>query len=421
MEKNYTLQEIDKEILCALSWYKLLSEELINKFFLQKQGFKDIGCKRHINALLNNDFIEKISHEKKTESKEYYRLTLKGLKTVKRLYESEEKYEISEEETERVHWGKSAIEIAPRFCAHRNEINRFILGYKEKAINQSRIYIEKTLIDVTEARPDAVIETERCYIFLETDMATENDAMLRTKWREYRNFINSQAFLDCPKPIVILMEICGKINPLRRIRKVGKTIDAEILDRLSDDFACVIGEYNTLLNIALRINKANKETSIKKIFEDHGFQIKRGLVMESNDSESVTGKLYIARTENGKIKINGRTLVEFVVDEYEGLNINIIKNLIYYDNYFAFQSIQYGRGIKYLIVGNDERIMYEDFKEFECLSNKRVYFSTHQRLQTMPFCKALFQMDAQGNISHFTDESFINQEYEKNVKKGVLM
>ena len=94
------------------------------------------------------------------------------------------------------------------------------------------------------------------------------------------------------------------------------------------------------------------------------------------------------------VVVDGRAQ-EFLVDYYWNEPVSVLKKIAFFK--------AAATGIR-------------DLSVLDIRSVENVFFSTVERLRTMPFCEAIFQFDGLGSLFHFSDEVYDKPVFEQKMR-----
>jgi hypothetical protein len=155
------------------------------------------------------------------------------------------------------------------------------------------------------------------------------------------------------------------------------------------------------------------------ISKRHGYTATQGDKLKKVFYQASYG--YYIRKINAKnkiIKVKGK-VQEWLFDENLFSPLSILNKIQYFDKNVKMFEINYKREINYLVLVNNIDALFDDLISCKLLGTPKVYFTTVQRLQTLPFAQAVFFIDANGQMFRFSDDSFSSLLYEQNLYENV--
>lgn len=421
------LSTVDIELLHHLYLYRCLSIDqsrifIYKKYELSLEEFQ----KQKINHLLKLGVVEMAEYR---PSEYVLFLTTYGVDIVR--YNKDIPLEIFNPDTrivKRGYYRAGELRISPRLVNHQVFLNQFILEFsiiaKEKGIKW-KYYDEKYVSQYFTIRPDGLIQLLDTDFFIEMDMGTESKKQLSDKWNHYRDFIRSSEFTNNERRIMVLFVTENIKNLERRKDLVRFTAINQISDLFNDNFDMVIGSNDELLQLMFdvlipNLNQDNisKESTLQSLRDKHDFQIDFATPLKEalNDSDY---EFYIRKVNDVSKRIiteNGR-LQEYVLDDYTFQPLSVIGRIQYHKGNANMFQLKFGRKIPYIVVVNDESTMIEDLKVADSINVDGVYYTTPERLVSLPFHEAIFQYDITGDIYHFTNSGFHQRVVEKKGKE----
>lgn len=403
-------------LLYAIYRYRCLNEELLSLIA------KKDDIEQDISDLIQKKYIRK---EQYKIDQYAYLITKEGIDALRIQKDiPSEIYDI-DRGVKRGYYRASELDLHPKYINHQIHTNKLIILIEEELKKRSiayRFYNEKEASKYPNIRPDGIISFSNIDLFIEMDMSTESRKQLGEKWERYRQFLSSPSFLYKERNIIVLFAVAGTSQEHERIQLVKKTIYEGLMDLLLKDIDFFVGNIQTIIDVLeKRIIPKTKEQDtplffIKKTLEDqHGFsvsKIKQETFKEVLDSPF---SLYARKTENKQIVSEQGRLQEFFVDDYFFCPTRTMSKVLYIEKISSIFRAKYKRTLHYLIVGKNEKEIYEDLKMMNVVGHSNVFFSTYARLKQKPFHEAIFQFDTFGNIHHFKNNGLSERVFEEHI------
>lgn len=381
------------QITSYLYQFRTLSYDSIYKYIFEREGLTVRYCEETLKKMVGEGLIEKKGFYK---NESFYLIAKKGMDYLKEYgvikigsSEINESFDLLP---------LSKIKINDRLLEHQASLARFVLRWSET--KEFKYYDEKYISKVLPgARPDGLVVTDDYMYFLEMDMNTEGKRALNDKWTHYAEFLNSKEYYEMNKPVKVLFILGGKATK-RTGRKslLKKDISGMLYPYINKKFNFVFGTEDELFSI---LKEENKNIARHK-FDEYGYDMKTG----NFDPQFFGGEDFdfygVTKAVAQKKQPNRHSLYEFVFDDYTN------------DNEYTFLKVQRAatflsvflnktkRDINYVILVNKEEDAVRLCKEAEYFSNQ-IYFITVSRFNRS-LHSALFQVDYEGRIWHFSDD-----------------
>lgn len=420
------LDVIDFQMLYRLYLYRCLTvRQVYNNFYASTiDNFnKFIDTKLH--ELLKYELIEEVLFNKDNI---VLFLTKTGIDLIKEVYNFPvEVFDDVKKQIKKGYYRAGELKLLPRLIPHQIYLNQFILDF-EKICNHRKLeddwqyYDEKYVSQYSTIRPDGLIRFTNNDLFLEMDMGTENKNQLIDKWKHYRAFLSSTEYSRVNKKITVLFIIENVSNIENRKNIVKLTASQILLDAFNSSFDIIIGTKEEILkkvfNILLpNLNGINsREENMKEVLiSNHSFQISKGNDKNlKNVLNNIEYGYYIRKTDNEKNIIieNGR-YQEFLLDYYTGDELGVINRISYLNKYSSTFKYYWKRDISYIIVIDDFDKLYNELCLYQLKTEENIFYTTIQRLKTLPFSRALCQFDNLGRVYSFTSNALRTRHYEE--------
>jgi len=418
--KNLT--EPDLDLLHHLYLYRCLSFQQAKEFIYKthEQALDDF-YQKIIQPLLRLGVVEKVEY---LPNEFVLFLTTNGVDIVR--HTKEIPLEIFNPDTKivkRGYYRSGELRMNPRLINHQVYLNQFVLEFQEKARKHNvkwKYYDEKYISQYFTIRPDGLIQLYDTDFFLELDMGTESKKQLEEKWDHYRDFVRSSEFTHKERKIMILFITENVKDVEGRKNLVRFTAINKICDLFQDSFDMLIGSKDELLDILFNrfipeMNQQNeaKNTLLQILQEKHQFRVDFAYPLK----EALNGgdyEFYIRKVnEDKRIMMENGRLQEYVMDDYSLRQLSVIQRIQFHNRNSQVFHLHFKRHIPYIVIADNEDVLFQDLKMADVLTVENVYFTTPKRLNERPFHEALFQFDVQGDIYHFTDSGFRQRILEK--------
>lgn len=417
------ISETDKAVLQAIYTHRCLTENLIHRFFYEKSGIPQEVSASRIRWLKQKGLIEPMDYGGDFPA---LFLTTLGIETYRFLFDLP--VEVFDPEVGKF---KNALRIASDLkmktnnLKHQMALNEFQLRFDERVAGRfAYTYQDEKFIRMSYAiRPDGLIQMSNVDLFIEIDMATEKHKVLLSKWDHYREFLRSSSYRCKGKKIIMLFALHNVKYIEQRRNVVLSSLQLGLLDTLDSCFEVYIDSPENLLDIVFRNFAPIKELYMKDlerisnmIQKKHGFIFSSSAFMEKI-AEKNSYWAYIKKLDKEKhILIQDGRPQEFLFDSYCDRPLSILNQMLNHGNISITITKQFGRKIPYLIMVQDEKSIFQDLVVVNKFDLPNIYFTTEERMNTKTLPEALFQLDIDGNLFHFSDFSLTTRKFEANVK-----
>lgn len=422
-EIKQKLNHVDLEFLKNVYLFRCLTiRQAYNSFYQDSIPYFNKFIDIKLRELVKNDLIEEVLFNKNNIA---LFLTKKGVEIVKDAFKlPNEILDIKTKKIVKGYYTSSQLKMLPRLIPHQIHLNQFVLDFKKiynhKNYSSNWTYFdEKYVSQYSTIRPDGLINFLGTDFFLEMDMATENKAQLIDKWKNYRRFLNSGDYLIGKKKIIVLF-ILGNTNNIENRKNIVKlTASSILLDEFSDYFDIIVGTKDELLTRLFNVIIPNIQQTNYRIEElkgiinsKHGFSVAsaHSLKKQLNNTDY---EFYIRKLdEQNSIILDEGVLQEYLMDYFYIDNLNIINRISYMAKNNATFKHYYKRDLKYIVVVDNLQELYKELSLFELYLEPNIYYTTIDRLNALPFHKALVQFDSLGQIYSFIDKKMNTRLYE---------
>ena len=324
---------------------------------------------------------------------------------------------------------EASLTLNPKLINHQLNLNQFVFQFErqhKKRYPEKKFsyYDEKYLSKYNHIRPDGMLSISNTDLFLEMDMGTETKKQLMDKFIRYRRFLDTREFQNSESKIIVLFILKTSKNNLQARKDLVKyAIMQTLTSALPENIDFYIGSNEELMSavfhkiLPIEYGEYVFDKNLKNTMQRHGFATMRGKKLKNFFYDS--SFRYYSRKLNDKKKIvieNG-VVQEFVMDEYYYSPLSIMSKLTFFEKTRTMFYYKYKRMLNLIVILDNVKNAYHDFNLNSFLSIKGVYFTTYERLKTMPLHKALFVFDYQGNIRHFSDNSYKGQVHECNIEE----
>lgn len=423
------LTKTDHQVLMAIYKMRCLDELLIYEHFYKKDGQSEEYCLNRIDFFVDNCLLDMIEYGGDVPA---LFLTIEGIQIIKTVFDiPAEKWDPVLQKLRPSMKTATQLRIKPLKIRHQIHLNSFVLHFREIAeqAGLSYRYQDETFandvdfLSYTVLRPDGLIILSNCDIFLEMDMATERTNQLCRKWEHYRSYLRTKEFAYKEKPTIVLFITSNTRRGRLRRDTVLSTLNDSFFDQINPKFEFFIGGEDELLAmlkdrfIDLYTVFSSKLSELQAVLLDnHGFSssLAYNLVTEL---ENTTFDLYIRKLNERRniVVVDGRAQ-EFLVDYYWNEPVSVLKKIAFFKAAATGIREQFKREIPYLVIVDNIRSFYRDLSILDIRSVENVFFSTVERLRTMPFCEAIFQFDGLGSLFHFSDEVYDKPVFEQKMR-----
>lgn len=418
------LSENDMELLYHLYLYRCLTFEQAKTFIYHSNENPQTFYHNEITPLLEADVVEELEYK----PNEYVLfLTTNGVDIVRENREIP--LEIFNSDTKivkRGYYRAGELKLKPRLVNHQVHLNQFVLEFQQKAKELGikwKYFDEKYASQYFTIRPDGLIQIFDTDFFLEMDMGTESKKQLFDKWDNYRDFVRSGEFTNRERNIVVLFITENVKNKEARKELVHYTVAEKLLDLLEDSFDMVVGSKDELLSIMLDIIVPNihgvdekKEKRKQTLSEKHDFKVDDAQPLRKalNDMDY---EFYIRKTapNSNHIATEYGRLQEYVLDDYSYEPLAVLNRIQYHKKSASIFHMKFKRKIPYIVISENIEHLWRDLNLANVPFEDDVFFTTLERLETLPFHQALFQFDSEGNPQGFLNSGLEERLVEQNV------
>lgn len=318
------------------------------------------------------------------------------------------------------------LKMLPRLINHQVHLNQFVLEFKKYADKRNikwKHYGEKYVSQYVNIRPDGLIQFLDMDFFLEMDMNTESMKQLIEKWQNYRNFLTSREFRYNEKKIVVLFIIENATNIEKRKDLVRRSCSDILLDIFDSEFDIYIGTKDELMKLVFEnlipnaLNSNWKQQEIKSIlWQQFGFGATNGIKYKEQLNGSEYGYYICKMNKEGLVVRENGQLQEYLFDDYFFRPLSVLKKIAYLQRNSSMFKARNGRDISYIVLTEDENVMYHDLDIVDLVGVKNVYFTTLKRLENLPLHEALYEYDSLGNIHHFANSGLNKRIFERRIE-----
>lgn len=389
-------------ILSRIYQLRVLSYDEIFSFIFEPDNLADSYCTKIVKKAVAEGYLDKIGHYKQDS---YYFLNLKGINFLKNYgiipfgkREPGNAVFLSE------YLQPFKIRIKEQYVKHQLALNHFVLSFEKMFSGIDFDYYDEIYISniFTNIRPDGLLKVNNTFYFLEMDMNTEHKQRLLNKWENYRNFLNSNSADSFNYNIKVLFILGGNLaSPEVRAWEIRNYLENNLEDKISPDFDVLLNTEDNLLDYINRNLRNGELFNIKSLFARYGFNHFAN-IQSSEQLGDYSFEYYMCQiNENSKIVSNNGFIMEFFVDSFIEGNMYVykkVKNMPYISSVYKSSK---NRNFKYLVIVNNEKEAFELSKATNSFY-ENLFFTTINRLSTLPFNEAIFRLDTMGFIYHFS-------------------
>ena len=421
-----TLSQRDVDALKSIYSHRCLTLNQIYQLHYSKslrtnEDVSDSYCRKKITELIGLNLIEKVEYA----DIEVYFLTPSGIKVIRYCFDLPTNiYDSKRKVVKRGYYRASELKISGKYINHQVQTNQFLIDFQAlKPDFYWKYFDEKYISRFSNIRPDGLLSMFDIDFFIEMDMGTESKKQLLDKWMNYRNFLNSREYQYSEKKIVVLFIIEGTNRKEARIDLVRHTINEGLLDKMDSNFEIYVDtKENILKMLQVRyfsiLNNSNEfaNKSKKLLTDKYDFHITSGETIKNLFNNTEYWAYCRKKNPNGNnIIVENNKVQEYVFDLYQFSPMSVIKKIAYLDSNNTFFKSKFNRELSYVIIGESETQLYHNLKIMDLLVINNVYLTTLDRMEKLPFHKALFQFDFLGNIHSFTDNGLEERCFECNI------
>ena len=278
-------------------------------------------------------------------------------------------------------------------------------------------YDEKFVSMYTKIRPDGMIRILDVDLFLEMDMSTESRAQLIDKWKHYKSFLNSVEHRNNDRKVIVLF-IVDNTNLIENRKNLIKLTSGEIvLNDIDDKFEIIVGTKEELLkeifqNILPDLMETNyKKSKLTNALYNLNFDVVSASPLSSKLSNSDYGYFIRKLDDSNNLIIENSKIQGYFVDYYQDNSLSYLAKISYLDRNLSNFHYYYKWTPSYILVCDDVNRLYNDLKLFKLDCTNNVYFTTLERLQTLPFCEAIFQFNFDGDMYNFKNNGLRERSF----------
>lgn len=255
--------------------------------------------------------------------------------------------------------------------------------------------------------PDAVIELQDCFLFLEMDMGTEFTNRLEQKWNSYRSFLNYPSDFYRKKPVIVLFILEGIKRPEARSNIITAGLFRHIGDRINGNFEVYVNVPEALHEVIktrlFHLESKQNAPIYSDLRKNHSFLLSRFQEF-----------VYIRKLNaEGKVLAIGGKLQEFLFDIWLDGRLSMLQNILYFNRISAKIRSSAGRALAYVVVVPSEKWIHNILKSVKLIQPPNIYFTTPTRLSGERWPEALFVIDQLNNLLHYKDDSLQETVYER--------
>lgn len=373
----------------------------------------DTYCKRKIRQFLDLGIIEEHTYN---PDKHCYFLTSVGVDLVRASFNLPNNILDSKRKVvSRGYLRPSELKINSKLIPHQLHLNQFFIDLHNSNINCSYKYEDaKHSSFFRNIAPDAFLIANDIQFFIEMDLGTESKKLLTDKWKHYRNFLNSEEFHFTERKIIVLFIVDNVTDIEKRTNLIKLTAHEELIDLINENFEIYAGDRNTILNLLqtkLLVKDLDTSNStlanISDIFSNyHNIQSKPAYIL-SEHLENANSFMYFSRTS----KDNGSKY--FLITEHTFSPISTFSKIAYFERTQNLFYNIFEQRVYLLVIVDSPMDILNDLL-FINTFNPNTYFTTKERLDTLEFEKAIFQIDISGNLFTF-DATISNRIFQENL------
>ena len=405
------LNKIDLEVLHQIYLLRCLTinQIYINFYedsFIGIQQFKD----KKVSVLVQLGVVEEVYFSNNNSA---LFLTKLGIDVVIDAYQIPINIvDIETNGIRRGYYRASELKMLAKNIPHQVHLNQFMLDFKTIYENSElpltwEYFDEKYVSMYTKIRPDGMISILDTDLFLEMDMSTESKAQLIDKWKHYKAFLNSVEHRNNDRKVIVLF-IVDNTNLIENRKNLIKlTAQDIVLNDIDDKFEIIVGTKEELLQEVFQVIIPNlMETNYKKgkltaALCNLGFDVVSAIPFANKLSNSDYGYFIRKLDESNNLVIENSKVQGYFIDYYTNNSISFLAKIAYLDRNLSNFHYYYKWTPSYILVCDDITRLYNDLKLFKLDCTNNVYFTTLDRLQTLPFHESLFQFNFDGDMYSF--------------------
>lgn len=197
------------------------------------------------------------------------------------------------------------------------------------------------------------------------------------------------------------------------------------MDKVDLNFDIYIDTKENLLELLkYKIEVANrkrvdKNDEIFNAMAKHGFSVALGEKLK-NIFNNIEYDFYCRKIdENNNVVVENGRLQEYILDSYYYSPFSVLKKVAFLNLSNVYFRENLNRELSYIVVAESEESLFRDLKVMDLIVVDNVFYTTLERLNTMPFHRALFQFDFLGNVHSFKSSNLDDRSFEFNVFESV--
>ena len=312
----------------------------------------------------------------------------------------------------RGYYRASELKMLAKNIPHQVHLNQFMLDFKTFYENSQislnwEYYDEKYVSIYTKIRPDGMISILDTDLFLEMDMSTESKAQLIDKWKHYKAFLNSVEHRNNDRKVIVLF-IVDNTNLIENRKNLIKlTAQDIVLNDIDDKFEIIVGTKEELLKEVFQtiipdLMETNyKKSKLASALCNLNFDVVSAIPLANKLSNSDYGYFIRKLDKSNNLIIENSKVQGYFVDYYTDNSLSFLAKVAYLDRNLSNFHYYYKWTPSYILVCDDINRLYNDLKLFKLDCTNNVFFTTVERLQTLPFHEALFQFNFDGDMFSF--------------------
>ena len=312
----------------------------------------------------------------------------------------------------RGYYRASELKMLAKNIPHQVHLNQFMLDFKTIYENSQislnwEYYDEKYVSIYTKIRPDGMISILDTDLFLEMDMSTESKAQLIDKWKHYKAFLNSVEHRNNDRKVIVLF-IVDNTNLIENRKNLIKlTAQDIVLNDIDDKFEIIVGTKEELLKEVFQtiipdLMETNyKKSKLASALCNLNFDVVSAIPLANKLSNSDYGYFIRKLDKSNNLIIENSKVQGYFVDYYTDNSLSFLAKVAYLDRNLSNFHYYYKWTPSYILVCDDINRLYNDLKLFKLDCTNNVFFTTVERLQTLPFHEALFQFNFDGDMFSF--------------------
>lgn len=425
----------DEDLICLqhIYLYRTLNVEQVMSSIYHLRSTQTRKRNAIIRRLLDLEVVEMIEYRPNEHA---LFLTNLGIDIVRHTKDIPQ--EIFDENTKTVKRGyytAAELKMKKNLMNHQLTKNNFMLKFQKLISSDSfknilsknnikhfkyQYFDEKYLTSYILMRPDAVLHTGNVDFFIEEDMATESAAQLRDKWRHYVEFMQTREFWNKENKIIVLFltDNIVKEKSLANRKKVVRQTALEILQtKFKHNFDMIVGSQDEILTmlpdlIVESYGLSLNEYELYKNLAKNNWRVSTTNLI-SNRLNDENYLFYIRQIDkSNKISVIKSRNLEFMLDVYNFKRLAVQARMGQFERDSILFFNEFKRPLQYIVIlPSDEKeeikSIYTDLKQVNAQAQSNLFFTTFERLETLPLSKALFQFSNRTSISHFKNEELL--------------